>query len=181
MWRLRPVWTLVASVGFRCLCSTPGRISELWHLNWGSDLGPNSTSGVPQGTTAAVSTMQDVKMSGEPLWHVAKTEGIQWQVVWKPSLGVPWLGLRSGMLVAQPIFWPRFDDFMVWAAGSLTYPGWRATSLAQTEPDWRSARVRFNETEATPKAGIFVLTSEHLCHTVSVMRAKLAPKQPLFL
>lgn len=40
----------------RCSCGMPGFISELWHLNQDSDLGPNSTSGVPQGTTSAVST-----------------------------------------------------------------------------------------------------------------------------
>lgn len=34
----------------------PGFISELWHLNQDSDLGPNGTSGVPQVTTSAVST-----------------------------------------------------------------------------------------------------------------------------
>lgn len=70
-----------------------------------------------------------------------------------------------------------------WAAGSLTCPGCGATSLAQctdtTTLDWRSARLRFNETKATPKAGISVLTSAQLCH--SVMRAKVAPKQFLFL
>lgn len=98
-------------------------------------------------------------------------------VDWKPLLVVEHLGW--GYTAACQPHKPSFGQdsmYAVWAAGSLTYPGWRATSLAQTEPDWRSASMKFNETEATPKAGISVLTSEHLCHDVSVMRAKSCPK-----
>lgn len=75
-------------------------------------------------------------------------------------------GHASSVPSAQAVFWPRLDVHgLSVAAGSLTCPGCSsATSLAHAAPDWRSARVRFNETEATPKAGRSVLTSEHLCH-----------------
>lgn len=65
---------------------------------------------------------------------------------------------------------------MVRAAGSLTYPPGMPHRLARPASGWRSARAEFNETEATPKAGMSVLTSQHLCHSARPMRAGVAPK-----
>lgn len=130
----------------RCLCGMPGFISELWHLNQDSDLGPNSTSGVPQGTTSAVSTTaEEAAEICKDILRISKTfwenRGNSVTCRLKTFTGTEYLGWSYA--AACRLHKPSFGQdlmFMVWAAGSLTYPGWRATGLAQTEPDWRSAR-----------------------------------------
>lgn len=170
----------------------PGFISELWHLNQDSDLGPNSPSGVPQGTTTAVSSVFEQHLCRNNCWKMSSKDifltfsNNRWNPLdWKPSLVVEYLGQVTGQRAkcTSHLLAKTWCSWSQRAAGSLTCPGLRSHKPGTnwTTPDWRSARVSFNETEATPKAGISVLTSEHLCHTVGVMRAEVAPKQPLFL
>lgn len=132
-------------VFLRCLCGMPGFISELWHLNQDSDLGPNSTSGVPQGTTSAVSTTaeeaaeicKDILRISKTFWENrgnSVTENLHWY--W-----VSWLELRSGVPVAQAIFWPRLDvhglsgrqSHLPWLAYHRPGTDWTRLEVSQIE------------------------------------------------
>lgn len=49
-------------------------ISELWHLNQDSDLRPNSASGVPQGTTTAVSSVFEQYLRRNSCWNMSSKD-----------------------------------------------------------------------------------------------------------
>ena len=175
----RPPWTppphLLPPLWFRGVCvACQVFISELWHLNQDCDPRAKQRLRCPSGhhnccqplcLNGASAEVFGAKTSWESLWHPANTEWTQSYVDWKEQCILVG-GHASSVPSAQAAFWPwLYVHGLSVAAGSLTCPGCSsATSLAHAAPDWRSARVRFNETEATPKAGRSVLTSEHLCH-----------------
>lgn len=111
---------------YSCLCGFEafvwhvGFISELWHQNQDSDLGPNSASGVPQGTTTAVSSVFEQYLCTNYCWNLSSEDifmtfsknrgnSVMHGLKATTGSGLSWSGLQGSVPSAWAIFWPRLD------------------------------------------------------------------------